>query len=155
MISVPYRLNDEKSVPVPDSMFYEFLPTDADDDFSKIVTIDQLETGKEYEVIVTNLSGFYRYRMRDAVKIAGKYKNLPILEFIGRIDQTVSIMGEKTTEVALRTAAEDTAKQLGFDMIDFTVYPDVEHVPPRYTYFMEIESLPEGMKAFFSGEESC
>ena len=54
MISVPYRLNDEKSVPVPDSMFYEFLPTDADDDFSKIVTIDQLETGKEYEVIVTN-----------------------------------------------------------------------------------------------------
>ena len=147
MISVPYRLNDEKSVPVPDSMFYEFLPTDADDDFSKIVTIDQLETGKEYEVIVTNLSGFYRYRMRDAVKIAGKYKNLPILEFIGRIDQTVSIMGEKTTEVALRTAAEDTAKQLGFDMIDFTVYPDVEHVPPRYTYFMEIESLPEGMKA--------
>ena len=33
-------------------------------------------------------------------------------------------MGEKTTEVALRTAAEDTAKQLGFDMIDFTVYPD-------------------------------
>ena len=56
-------------------------------------------------------------------------------------------MGEKTTEVALRTAAEDTAKQLGFDMIDFTVYPDVEHVPPRYTYFMEIESLPEGMKA--------
>ena len=138
---------DEKSVPVPDSMFYEFLPTDADDDFSKIVTIDQIETGKEYEVIVTNLSGFYRYRMRDAVKIAGKYKNLPILEFIGRIDQTVSIMGEKTTEVALRTAAEDTAKQLGFDMIDFTVYPDVEHVPPRYTYFMEIESLPEGMKA--------
>ena len=79
--------------------------------------------------------------------LAGKYKNLPILEFIGRIDQTVSVMGEKTTEVALRTAAEDTAKQLGFDMIDFTVYPDVEHVPPRYTYFMEIESLPEGMKA--------
>lgn len=147
MISVPYRLNDEKSVPAPDSMFYEFLPTDAGNDFSKMVTMDQLEVGKEYEVIITNLSGFYRYRMRDAVKIAGRYKNLPILEFIGRIDQTVSVMGEKTTEVALRTAAEDTAKQLCFDMIDFTVYPDVEHVPPRYTYFMEIENLPEGMKA--------
>lgn len=147
MISVPYRLNDEKSVPAPDSMFYEFLPTDAGNDFSKMVTMDQLEVGKEYEVIITNLSGFYRYRMRDAVKIAGRYKNLPILEFIGRIDQTVSVMGEKTTEVALRTAAENTAKQLCFDMIDFTVYPDVEHVPPRYTYFMEIENLPEGMKA--------
>ena len=94
-------------------------------------------------MIVTNLSGFYRYRMRDAVKIAGKYKNLPILEFIGRIDQTVSIMGEKTTEVALRTAAEDTAKQLGFDMIDFTVYPDVEHVDVYKRQHMECTgSLP-------------
>ncbi len=147
MISVPYQLNDEKNVPAPDSMFYEFLPTDADDDFSKIVTMDQLEIGKEYEVIITNLSGFYRYRMRDAVRIAGRHKNLPILEFIGRIDQTVSVMGEKTTEVALRTAAEDTAKQLGFEMIDFSVYPDVGNVPPRYIYFMEVEDLPEGMKA--------
>jgi hypothetical protein len=147
MISVPYQLNDEKSVPVPDSVFYEFLPTDANDDFSKIVTMDKLEVGKEYEVIITNFSGFYRYRMRDAVRIAGRYKNLPILEFVGRIDQTVSIMGEKTTEVALRTAAEDTAKQLGFDMIDFSVYPDVNNVPPRYIYFMEVENLPEGMKA--------
>ena len=147
MMSVPYQLNDEKSVLVPDSMFYEFLPTDADDDFSKIVTMDKLEVGKEYEVIITNLSGFYRYRMRDAVRIAGRHKNLPILEFIGRIDQTVSIMGEKTTEVALRTAAEDTAKQLGFEMIDFSVYPDVNNVPPRYIYFMEVENLPEGMKA--------
>lgn len=147
MVSVPFELNNEKSVPVPDSLFYEFLPTDADDDFSKMVTMDKLEEGREYEIIITNLSGFYRYRMRDAVRITGKYKKLPIMEFIGRIDQTVSVMGEKTTEVALRTAAEDTARQLGFEMIDFTVYPDVNNVPPRYIYFMEVEDLPEGMKA--------
>ena len=147
MVSVPFELNNEKSVPVPDSLFYEFLPTDADDDFSKMVTMDKLEEGREYEIIITNLSGFYRYRMRDAVRITGKYKKLPIMEFIGRIDRTVSVMGEKTTEVALRTAAEDTARQLGFEMIDFTVYPDVNNVPPRYIYFMEVEDLPEGMKA--------
>lgn len=147
MVSVPFELNNEKSVPVPDSLFYEFLPTDANDDFSKMVTMDKLEEGREYEIIITNLSGFYRYRMRDAVRITGKYKKLPIMEFIGRIDQTVSVMGEKTTEVALRTAAEDTARQLGFEMIDFTVYPDVNNVPPRYIYFMEVEDLPEGMKA--------
>lgn len=147
MISVPFELDNEKSVPVPDSIFYEFLPVDAEDDFSKIVTMDQLEVGKEYEIIVTNLSGFYRYRMRDAVRITGWYEKLPIMEFLSRIDQTVSVMGEKTTEVALRAAAEDTAAQLGFEMIDFSVYPDVDHVPPRYTYFMEIDKLPEGLKA--------
>lgn len=147
MISVPFEVDNEKSVPVPDSIFYEFLPLDAEDDFSKIVTIDQVEIGKEYEIIITNLSGFYRYRMRDAVRISGWYRKLPIMEFLGRIDQTVSVMGEKTTEVALRTAADNTAEQLGFEMIDFSVYPDVDYVPPRYTYFMEIDKLPEGLRA--------
>lgn len=147
MISVPFELNNEKSVPVPDSMFYEFLPVDAEDDFSKMVTMDQVEIGKEYEIIVTNLSGFYRYRMRDAVRITGWHKKLPIMEFLSRIDQTVSVMGEKTTEVALRAAAEDTAAQLGFEMIDFSVFPDVNNVPPRYVYFMEIDKLQEGLKA--------
>ncbi len=147
MISVPFELNNEKSVPVPDSIFYEFLPVDAGDDFSKIVTMDQVETGKEYEIIITNLSGFYRYRMRDAVRITGWHEKLPIMEFLSRIDQTVSVMGEKTTEVALRAAAEQTAEQLGFEMIDFSVYPDVNNVPPRYVYFMEIDKLQEGLKA--------
>lgn len=147
MISVPFELDNEKSVPVPDSIFYEFLPVDAEDDFSKIVTMDQLEVGKEYEIIVTNLSGFYRYRMRDAVRITGWYEKLPVMEFLSRIDQTVSVMGEKTTEVALRAAAERTAEQLGFEMIDFSVYPDVNNVPPRYVYFMEIDKLQEGLKA--------
>lgn len=147
MISVPFELNNEKSVPVPDSMFYEFLPVDAGDDFSRIVTMDGVETGKEYEIIITNRSGFCRYRMRDAVRITGWYKKLPIMEFLSRIDQTVSVMGEKTTEVALRAAAEDTAAQLKFEMIDFSVYPDVNNVPPRYVYFMEIDKLQEGLKA--------
>lgn len=147
MISVPFELDNEKSVPVPDSIFYEFLPVDAEDDFSKIVTMDQVEVGKEYEIIITNLSGFYRYRMRDAVRITGWHKKLPVMEFLSRIDQTVSVMGEKTTEVALRAAAEQTAEQLGFEMIDFSVYPDVNNVPPRYVYFMEIDKLQEGLKA--------
>ena len=146
-ISVPYRLNDEKSVPLPDALFYEFLPVDAEDDFTKCVTMDKVEIGKEYEIIITNMSGFYRYRMRDSVRITGKHKGLPIMEFLCRMDQTVSIMGEKTTEIALRTAAEDTAKELGFNLIDFSVYPDVNFVPPRYVYFMEIAELPEGLKA--------
>lgn len=147
IISVPFELNDEKSVPIPDALFYEFLPVDADDDFTKCITMDKLEVGKEYEIIITNMSGFCRYRMRDSVRITGWHKKLPIMEFICRMDQTISIMGEKTTEVALRTAAEDTAKELGFTMIDFSVFPDVNFVPPRYTYFMEIEDLPEGLKA--------
>lgn len=141
--SVPYEMNREDTCLIPDSVFYEFLPLDAGDDLSKIVTIDGLEQGKEYELIVTNLSGFYRYRMRDAIRVVGKYQNTPTIEFMYRIDQTVSIMGEKTTEAALRLAADGTAKELGFELIDFSVWPDLKASPVRYQYFMEIGANPE------------
>lgn len=146
LFSLPFDLDSDDSVLVPDSVFFEFLPLDAGDDFSKIVTLDRVEVGKDYEVIVTNVSGFYRYRMRDAVRITGKHNETPTIQFLYRIDQNVSIMGEKTTEVALRAAAEDTAKELGFEMIDFSMYPDLEASPVRYLYFMEIGWMPEGLK---------
>ncbi len=146
LFSLPFDLDCEDSVLVPDSVFYEFLPLDAGEDFSKIVTLDKLEEGKDYEVIVTNSSGFYRYRMRDAIRVTGKFNNTPTIQFLYRIDQTVSLMGEKTTEVALRGAAENTAKDLGFELIDFSMYPDQDTSPVRYVYFMEIGNMPEGLK---------
>lgn len=146
LFSVPYDLDRDDAVLVPDSVFYEFLPLDAGDDFSQIVTLDKLEVGKDYEIIITNCSGFYRYRIRDAVHVAGKYNETPTIEFLFRIDQNVSIMGEKTTEVALRAAAENTAKELGFDLIDFSMYPDLDASPVRYQYFMEIDNLPSDVR---------
>ena len=143
--SFPYRMNSEDTVLLPNSVFYEFLPLDAEDDFSKIVTIDGLEAGKEYELIITNLSGFYRYRMRDAIKVVSHYENTPTIEFMYRIDQTISIMGEKTTEAALRMAADATAKELGFELVDFSVYSDLKASPVRYQYFMEIGENPRNV----------
>ncbi len=140
--SFVYKPDCEDTCLIPDSVFYEFLPLDAGDDFSKIVTIDGVKEGGEYELIITNTSGFYRYRMRDAVRVVSKYENTPTIEFMYRIDQTVSIMGEKTTEEALRIAANNTAKELGFDLVDFSVWPDVKASPVRYQFFMEIGANP-------------
>lgn len=140
--SFVYRPDSEDTCLIPDSVFYEFLPLDAGDDMSKIVTIDGVKEGGEYELIITNTSGFYRYRMRDAVRVVSRYENTPTIEFMYRIDQTVSIMGEKTTEEALRIAADNTAKELGFELVDFSVWPDVKASPVRYQFFMEIGANP-------------
>ena len=139
-----YRLDSEDTVLIPDSVFYEFLPVDADDDFSKIVTIDGLEQGKEYEIIITNMGGFYRYRMRDAVRIVSRFENTPTLEFLYRIDQTINILGEKTTEATLREAANNMAESLSIELIDFSVYADIKTTPHRYQYFLEIGRNPKG-----------
>ena len=103
--SATYRLDSEDTMLLPDSLFYEFLPLEAGDDFSQIVSLDGVEQGKDYELIITNLSGLYRYRTRDALHIESYFGRTPTVCFLYRIDQTVSIMGEKTTEEALRSAA--------------------------------------------------
>ena len=137
------ELNNPDAVLIPDSMFYEFLPLDADDDYSNIVTMDKLEEGKEYEVITTNLSGFYRYRMKDAVRCTGRYNNTPMIEFLYRLDQCLCLAGEKIDGEKLRAAAYKTEKDFGFDLIDFSVYVDSDSSPMKYVYLMEVEDLPE------------
>ncbi|MEG0824425.1 MAG: GH3 auxin-responsive promoter family protein [Oscillospiraceae bacterium] len=141
--SVPFQLSNPSSVLIPESMFFEFLPVDAEDDFSKVLTIDQLEQGGMYEVIITNLSGFYRYRMGDVMRVVGMHHSTPIMEYVQRLDNAVSMMCEKTSETAIRFAAEETAKELGFELAGFSMYPDSDSVPSCYQYFLEISHMPK------------
>lgn len=143
IFSVPMDVDCPDSVLIPDSVFYEFIPIDSDDP-ADIVTLDGVEVGKTYEIVITNQSGFYRYRIRDAVKVTGMYNQTPMIQFQYRIDQTISVLGEKTTELVLRGVAERVEKELGYDMEDFSVFGDVDSVPMRYVMLMEA-TLPEGL----------
>lgn len=141
IFSIPVALADHKSCLIPDSLFYEFIEIDKDD--AKPVTMDKLEVGKSYELIISNHSGFYRYRMKDVLLVVGFHNATPMVEFQYRTDKTVSLMGEKTTEMALRTAADMTAKECGFMLVDNSVYPDDENM--QYVYIMEIDRVPQDL----------
>ena len=143
--SVPVDMESEDAVLVPGSAFMEFLPVDAGDDFSKIVTIDKLEVGRVYELIITNLCGFYRYRMSDALLVTGFFEKTPRVRFMYRVDNTINLACEKTTEKALQQAVEKTAAELGFELSDFTVYPDAASTPPGYTFLIQPPLPVEGI----------
>ena len=135
--SIPVEPDSEDSVLAPGSAFMEFLPVECGDDFSKCVTIDQLEVGRTYELIVTSVTGLYRYRMSDAVMVTGFFNNTPRVRFMYRVNKTVNLAAEKTTEKALQTAAEAAADELGFPLSDFTVYPDAQSIPARYVFLIQ------------------
>lgn len=144
LFSEAFEFDNFNSVIIPETNFYEFIEvTDDEPDLDNLKLLDELEVGKKYELVITNLSGFYRYRMRDVFLITGKYNNTPTIEYQYRADKTVSLMGEKTTEIALRSAAEATAAECGFDLIDCSVYPDIDNT--RYVYLMEIAKIPEAL----------
>ncbi len=81
--------------------------------------------------------------MKDVILETGLHNAMPMVEFQYRIDKTVSLMGEKTTELALRTAAEKTAKECGFLLVDSSVYPDTDNI--QYVYIMEIDRVPQDL----------
>lgn len=135
-------IDNPQSVLLPDSVFYEFKPEEQED-YDNLLTMDQLETGHNYELVITNLSGFYRYKMKDVVRVVGRYHETPTVEFMYRANQTVNLMGEKTTEIALREVAKETAKRCGFEMIDYCMYPNPEAVPVRYEFLIQPDGLPD------------
>lgn len=143
LFSVPFEMENLNSVFVPESAFMEFIPTDEED--TRYLTLDQLEIGKKYEIVLTNISGFYRYKLRDIVLITGKLRNTPTMQFLYRADAMISVTGEKTSEIALSKTVESAAKELGFDLVDYSVYPDQDSAPSRYKFLVEACSIPEGV----------
>ncbi len=75
-LSTTIKLDDPQTVLIPDSIFYEFKPKDARG-YDHLLTLDQLEIGKSYEMIITNLSGLYRYKTHRNVLVVGHYHDTP------------------------------------------------------------------------------
>jgi hypothetical protein len=137
--SVSRAVDDIDSILVPDSSFMEFLDLDYGDDFSKCVTIDKLEVGKIYQIVVTSFVGLYRYRMNDCVKVTGFYNETPTIEFMCRVNNTINMVAEKTTEIMFKRAVEETLDELDLTLKDYEVYPDFSAIPGQYVVMIETD----------------
>jgi hypothetical protein len=70
------NLDDPQGVLIPDSVFYEFTPKDTKD-YNQLLTLDQLEIGRSYELIVSTLSGLYRYKTQKVLSVVGRHHDTP------------------------------------------------------------------------------
>ena len=131
------RYPDEgEFVLIPDSGFYEFIPIDSTDEETSY-TMDQLEVGKDYEIVITNLSGLYRYRIKDVIRVTGWHNKTPKIKFVYRKNQMISIAGEKTSQEAVAWVIDEFAKKTECLIPDYSVYADLSVDPGRYVLFME------------------
>lgn len=163
--SMVTELDVDDGVLLPQCLFFEFLPLDDDDeDGNDEVTpllIDQLEIGKKYEIVVSNFSGLYRYRMEDVVQVTRMFNNTPQIEFLYRRNLGMNIANEKTTTEMVDMAAKQTAEEMGNEFVGHSLYADYSTNPPRYCMLAEpvkpvseedrqkyIDILDEKFKAF-------
>ena len=88
-------------VPLPSEVFYEFL----DEDGNRLL-LSELETARDYEIVLTQKGGLYRYRLGDRVRVTHYYHSTPCLEFAGRADDVCDMVGEKLNAVFVRECLE-------------------------------------------------
>ena len=70
--STALNLDDPQTVLIPDCVFYEFKPKEANS-YQTLLTLDQLEIGRSYELVVTTLAGLYRYKTYKHFMVVGRY----------------------------------------------------------------------------------
>lgn len=76
-----------------ESGFYEFVAADG-----SVHPASDVVAGEEYQVLLTNDSGLYRYAIGDRVRVHELVGAAPTLEFLGRSAFVSDLCGEKLTE---------------------------------------------------------
>ena len=135
-MAVPLEFNSYEYVILPQNGFYEFRPIDQEG-YDNLLTIKDLEVGKEYEIILTNMSGFYRYRIEDVVKVTGYYNQSPKITFCYRLNQIANISGEKVSSLAFDEIVANLSEEMNDMYIGYSIYPDRSTSPGHYVLFLE------------------
>ncbi len=92
-------------------IFYEFIPMDQFDKTSPdVLTLDQIETGKNYAIVISTNAGLWRYVIGDTVVFTSKFPHK--IKISGRTKHYINAFGEEViidnAEKALQIACEKT-----------------------------------------------
>lgn len=149
LLGVNLKENSDEYILVPGAMFFEFIPVGEGEYEEYPLFMDQVEIGKQYELVITNMSGLYRYRMGDVIKIVGHYNAAVMIQFQYRKGQLINARGEKTSEKMFSEAIQQV--EWPSAIMEFTCLDPacVESSGfPQYSVFVELqeEVIPENME---------
>jgi len=109
-----------------DLYFIELLDIGEENKFASTKMINEVNIGKEYELVISSINGLLRYRMGDIVEVVD-IRGKKGLEFISKKYPEISFFGERFTEPQLNDALSKTAKELGLDIKDYWFIPPTDN----------------------------
>jgi hypothetical protein len=105
--TIPLEAETSGGLPPLHHTFFEFVEQSAwDRDRPEYLTLDQLEHGRQYYVLITSAAGLYRYFMNDLVAVTGFFRKTPLLRFVQKGKGVTSLTGEKLYEAQVIDAVQ-------------------------------------------------
>jgi hypothetical protein len=137
-VTIPCEDETASGIPALNTSYYEFIPEEeAASQTPRVVSIDELEEGARYSILLTTTGGLYRYRIQDVVEVTGFHHATPLLAFVRKEGETASITGEKMHVNHLMEALRKVARRLAISVEQFRAAPDYEAC--RYEIYLELE----------------
>lgn len=141
LIGMAVKPEDATYVVTPRTAFFEFIPLNKMDSLTPdTLCLDELEIDESYEIMITNFSGFYRYRIGDVVKVVDYYGNSPVIEFLYRKGQLLNLVAEKTTESAVHHSIITSIKKWDVDLVEYTAIQDLSETVGCYKFYVEVNN---------------
>ncbi len=108
-------------------LFYEFIPFNNEnfDDEGNVLpgaqtlTINEVEEGKEYALLLTTCAGAWRYLIGDTIKFTSK--KLSEIVITGRIKHFLNLCGEHLSQDNMNRAIQLLEEQMDISIPEFTV----------------------------------
>ena len=122
---------------IPDVCYTEFLPEDDDGKGTDGLTIGEIETGKRYEIVITTLSGLYRYRIGDIIEVIGRYGEAPIIKVCYRRGLVMNIADERMNLSQLEPAVMLFEEKTGISTLQYCFSGEMHDASPRYVLYIE------------------
>jgi hypothetical protein len=134
---------DNMLLDIANHVFYEF-----EDEQGIVVLLEQVQPKRIYNLIITNNSGLWRYRIGDVVEFDSLHP--PKIRLVGRDKQCLNAVGEELIMDNTNKALAKICSQFGVAFTDYTVAPKFlsGNTVARHEWAIEFLEQPEDLAQF-------
>ena len=150
---------------VNNGIFYEFIPMNILDDvlqgkLTEIPTLDEVETGVNYAIVISSIGGLWRYLIGDCVQFVSTYPHRIIIT--GRTQLCINAFGEELMISNAEQALAMACRECHCSVAEFTVAPafmklgeNSQATKGYHKWAVEFAVPPADINAFAATLDKC
>ena len=142
--------SDELLLLLDYGIFYEFIPMeDWDKETPKVITLEQVEIGKNYAILISTNGGLWRYKIGDTVKFTSTFPYR--FRISGRTKHFINAFGEEVIVENAEAAIQHACEQTGAMITNFTaapIYFEDSQSKGAHEWVVEFQKEPEDLDQF-------
>ncbi|MBR6229886.1 MAG: GH3 auxin-responsive promoter family protein [Eubacterium sp.] len=121
--------------------YFEFIPLKDFSENSRLLREDELEEGLDYELVVTNHAGLYRYRIGDIIHVEKMEDGVPVFTYLRKNYEQCSVKDVTLNVNDLDTVIRRAETEYGISVHDYCLAADEDS--GRFTIMIEPSGIDE------------